>query len=394
MRILQRIMFGFPLIPARIFNIAAGYTPLTIYRHWIPQRYSLTYGTAMQRRQRMIEKLAGSIALAPFLLLRSMSLDDDEEKPVRIYFTGQGPLRTQDKTLHAQWNKMHKPYSMEVWVGDKKTAIDAKASGPLSVMIYMMGAIDDWQIRRRLEGQSTTIDDWRKLEQKTDYLTAAYDLAGSFVLTTARRGPTTGLLQGLVDFRRYPNDPIASIGAEFSFSALPAVPVLGLGVLKNASDFLSEPVDTTTVQGAMLNNIPIVGPLATQPALNSYGQKIGELQISEKLKRATGIPFTLTSYSNEADQKITDITLKFGQGPEPLKRGDVEDALKSTITDEEWYSAAKVFGDANKKSVLDRYESLNSKTREGFDKSISAIRDRSKTKAIQSVKDSRNRAAK
>jgi hypothetical protein len=391
MRIFQRILFGFPLIPARMFNIAAGYTPLTLYRHFLTKNYSLTYGTALQRKQRLIEQMSGAIALAPFLLLRSMSLDDDEDKPIKVYFTGQGPLKSQDKTLHAQWNKVHKPFSMEIKIGDKKVAIDAKASGPLSVMIYTMGAIDDWQIRRRLENQKITDDDWRSVQQKADYIASINDLAGSLVLTTSRRSPTSALMQGLVDFRRYPNDPIASIGAEVSFSALPAVPIIGAGIAKNISDFFSEPVDTTTVKGAMLNNIPIAGPLATQPAINAYGQKVGELQFSEKLKKATGIPFTLTSYTNLDDQKLTNLTLKYGEGPEPLRRADVEDALKSTLTDEEWYTAAKAFGDANRTAVLNKHERLNRLTTEKFKADISEIASKSKKKAVSAVKELRRK---
>jgi predicted metal-dependent hydrolase len=389
MRIFQRILFGFPLIPARMFNIAAGYTPLTLYRHFLTKNYSLTYGTALQRKQRLIEQMSGAIALAPFLLLRSMSLDDDEDKPIKVYFTGQGPLKSQDKTLHAKWNSVHKPFSMEIKVGDRKAAIDAKASGPLSVIIYTMGAIDDWQIRRRLENQKITDDDWRSVQQKADYIASINDLAGSLVLTTSRRSPTSALMQGLVDFRRYPNDPIASIGAEVSFSALPAVPILGAGIVKNISDFFSEPVDTTTVQGAMLNNIPIAGPLATQPAINAYGQKVGELQFSEKLKKATGVPFTLTSYKNPDDQKLTNLTLKYGEGPEPLRRADVEDELQSTLTDEEWYAAAKAFGDANRREVLKYYDDLNQSTLQEFKKEISTIASESKLEAVSAVEELR-----
>jgi hypothetical protein len=242
-----------------------------------------------------------------------------------------------------------------------------------------------------LENQKITDDDWRSVQQKADYIASINDLAGSLVLTTSRRSPTSALMQGLVDFRRYPNDPIASIGAEVSFSALPAVPIIGAGIAKNISDFFSEPVDTTTVKGAMLNNIPIAGPLATRPAINAYGQKVGELQFSEKLKKATGIPFTLTSYKNPDDQKLTNLTLKYGEGPEPLRRADVEDALKSTLTDEEWYTASKAFGDANRTAVLNKHERLNKLTTEKFKQDISEIASKSKKKAVSAVKELRRK---
>ncbi len=201
----------------------------------------------------------------------------------------------------------------------------------------------------------TSKDDWKEAQDKASILTSLYELAGYATLTTARRGPTTGVMQGLVDFRRFPDDPIAAIGADVSFSAMPAVPILGTGIAKNLSDFFSQPIDNTTKEGAILSNIPIVGPIAGKPALNSYGQKIGELRVSEKLKKSFGVPFTLVVSDNEEDNKLTSLTLKFGDGPTPLRREDVENELKSAISDDEWYLAAKTFGDRNRSYVLKNY---------------------------------------
>ena len=393
-KIFYRILLGFPLIPARIFNIAAGYTPLTIYRHALKGRYQLTYGTALQRRQRMAEQLAGTMVLLPLLALRSNSLDeeDEKEKGFGVYITGQGPSKMKDKTLHAKWNDRHDPFSLEFRMGGKtKFAIDAKAAGPLSVMIYLLGAMDDWETNRKLDGLKTTKDDWKQAEDNASLLTSLYDLAGYAVLTTARRGPTTGVMQGLVDFRRFPDDPLAAIGADVAFSAMPAVPILGTGIAKNISDFLSQPIDNTTKEGAILANIPIVGPIAGKPALNSYGQRIGELRVSEKLKKSFGVPFTLVVSDSDEDNKLTSLTLKNGDGPTPLRREDVENEFQEAITDEEWYLAAKTFGDRNKSYVLknySRYEKLNP---EGFSKAMSKLSRGSKLAAIAAVKKQRQK---
>lgn len=391
-KIFYRILLGFPLIPARIFNIAAGYTPLTIYRHALKSRYSLTYGTALQRRQRLAEQLAGTMILLPLLALRSNSTDeeDEKEKGFGVYITGQGPSKMKDKTLHAKWNDRHDPFSLEFRMGGKtKFAIDAKAAGPLSVMIYLLGAMDDWETNRRLDGLKTSKDDWKEAQDKASILTSLYELAGYATLTTARRGPTTGVMQGLVDFRRFPDDPIAAIGADVSFSAMPAVPILGTGIAKNLSDFFSQPIDNTTKEGAILANIPIVGPIAGKPALNSYGQKLGELRVSEKLKKSFGVPFTLVVSDNEEDNKLTSLTLKFGDGPTPLRREDVENELKSAISDDEWYLAAKTFGDRNRSYVLKNYNRYEKMKPAGFSKVMSALGKASKANAISAVKKAR-----
>ena len=391
-KIFYRILLGFPLIPARIFNIAAGYTPLTIYRHALKNRYSLTYGTALQRRQRLAEQLAGTMVLLPLLALRSNSTDeeDEKEKGFGVYITGQGPSKMKDKTLHAKWNDRHDPFSLEFRMGGKtKFSIDAKAAGPLSVMIYLLGAMDDWETNRRLDGLKTSKDDWKEAQDKASIFTSLYELGGYAVLTTARRGPTTGVMQGLVDFRRFPDDPIAAIGADISFSAMPAVPILGTGIAKNLSDFFSQPIENTTKEGAILSNIPIVGPIAGKPALNSYGQKLGELRISEKLKKSFGVPFTLVVSDNEEDNKLTSLTLKFGDGPTPLRREDVENELKSAISDGEWYLAAKTFGDRNRSYVLKNYNRYEKMKPAGFSKVMSALGKASKANAISAVKKAR-----
>lgn len=388
-KIFYRILLGFPLIPARIFNIAAGYTPLTIYRHALKSRYSLTYGTALQRRQRLAEQLAGTMVLLPLLALRSNSTDeeDEKEKGFGVYITGQGPSKMKDKTLHAKWNDRHDPFSLEFRMGGKtKFSIDAKAAGPLSVMIYLLGAMDDWETNRRLDGLKTSKDDWKEAQDKASIFTSLYELGGYAVLTTARRGPTTGVMQGLVDFRRFPDDPIAAIGADVSFSAMPAVPILGTGIAKNLSDFFSQPIDNTTKEGAILSNIPIVGPIAGKPALNSYGQKLGELRVSEKLKKSFGVPFTLVVSDNEEDNKLTSLTLKFGDGPTPLRREDVENELRAAISDDEWYLAAKTFGDRNRSYVLKNYNRYEKMKPAGFSKVMSALGKASKANAIAAVR--------
>jgi hypothetical protein len=294
-----------------------------------------------------------------------------------------------DRETRAQWDKRFDPYSIVFRVGNKSASIDARAAGPLSVMIYTLGAIDDWENRRKQEGMKTSKDDWRDVHEKASLFTAMYDLAGSFLLTTARRGPTTGVIQGLVDFKSYPDDPIAAISKEVAFSGMPAVPILGTGIVKNLSDLFSQPIDNKTKEGAILSNIPIVGPVAGQPALNAYGQRIGELRVSEKLKKSFGLPFTLITSDTEDDAKITSLTLKFGNGPTPIRRDEVENALKDVISDEEWYLAAKTFGNRNKGKVLAAYNRYNKMKPDRFNDAMNKLTTDSKNAAIRAVKQQR-----
>jgi hypothetical protein len=391
MRIFQRMLFGFPLIVAKVGNVAYGYVPLTLYRHILKDRYPLTYGTVMQRRKRLAEQLTGFAVLAPLLFLRSMSFDDDEEKPISIVITGFGPVRSKDPEAYNQWHKKHNPGSLEIFIGGKRYALDSKSAGPLKPMIEILGAIDDWQIRKFQDGAKMTKEEMKKAQENAGLLGTLGEIAGSLFLTAARRGPATGLMQGLIDFRRYPDDPIAAIAQEVSFSFTPLIPVVGFGATKNISDALSEPIDTRTKEGAILNNLPIIGPMFGKPAINAFGQPIGDVQISEKIKQVTGIPITLVPVSSGDDQKLAKITLKNANGPEPLQRSWFDKKFETPLSDQEWRTVNEDYARSNRKLVLENYEELNGFDPEVYKTAISNVGTQSKYLALDNLDKSRKK---
>lgn len=383
--IFQRILFGFPTIVARVANVAYGYTPLSLYRHLLTGRYPLTYGTAIQRRKRFVEQLAGTAVLLPLWFLRSMSFDDDEEKSVRVVITGFGPIRSKDPEAYNQWHKKHNPGSLEIFIGDKRIAIDSKSAGPLRPMIDILGAIDDWEIRKFQDNAKMTKEELKKAQENAGLLSTLGEIAGSFALTAARRGPATGVMQGLIDFRRYPDDPLAAIAQETSFSLIPLIPILGFGAIKNASDFLSEPIDTRTKEGAILNNLPIIGPMFGKPAINAFGQPIGDIEISEKIKKSIGIPITLVPVSSGDDAKLAKITLKNANGPEPLQRNWFDTKFETPLSDQEWRTVNEDYARSNRKTVLENYEELNGFDPEIYKTAISNVGTASKYLALDNL---------
>ena len=383
--IFQRILFGFPTIVARVANVAYGYTPLSLYRHLLTGRYPLTYGTAIQRRKRFVEQLAGTAVLLPLWFLRSMSFDDDEEKSVRVVITGFGPIRSKDPEAYNQWHKKHNPGSLEIFIGDKRIAIDSKSAGPLRPMIDILGAIDDWEIRKFQDNAKMTKEELKKAQENAGLLSTLGEIAGSFALTAARRGPATGVMQGLIDFRRYPDDPLAAIAQETSFSLIPLIPILGFGAIKNASDFLSEPIDTRTKEGAILNNLPIIGPMFGKPAINAFGQPIGDIEISEKIRKSIGIPITLVPVSSGDDAKLAKITLKNANGPEPLQRNWFDSKFETPLSDQEWRTVNEDYARSNRKTVLENYEELNGFDPEIYKTAISNVGTASKYSALDNL---------
>ena len=389
MRIFQRMLFGFPLIVAKVGNVAYGYVPLTIYRHAMQKKfgnYPLTYGTAIQRRKRLAEQLTGFAVLTSLLFLRSMSFDDDDDKkPISIVFTGFGPVRSKDPEAYNQWHKKHNPGSLEIFIGGKRYALDSKSSGPLKPMIEILGAIDDWQIRKFQDGAKLTKEELKKAQENAGLLGTLGEIAGSLFLTAARRGPATGLMQGLIDFRRYPDDPLAAIAQEASFSFTPLIPVVGFGATKNVSDFLSEPIDTRTKEGAILNNLPIIGPMFGKPAINAFGQPIGDVEISEKIRKSIGIPITLVPVSSGDDAKLAKITLKNANGPEPLQRNWFDSKFETPLSDQEWRTVNEDYARSNRKTVLENYEELNGFDPEIYKTAISNVGTASKYLALDNL---------
>ena len=314
-----------------------------------------------------------------------MSFDDDEEKPVRIVFTGFGPVRSKDPEAYNQWNKKHNPGSLEIFIGDKRYALDSKSAGPLKPMIEILGAIDDWQIKTFQENAKLTKEEKKKVEENAGLLGTLGGIAGSLFLTAARRGPATGLMEGLINFKRYPDDPLAAIAQEASFSLTPFLPIVGFGATKNVSDFLSEPIDTRTKEGAILNNLPIIGPMFGKPAINAFGQPIGDIEISEKIKKSIGIPITLVPVSSGDDAKLAKITLKNANGPEPLQRNWFDAKFETPLSDQEWRTVNEDYARSNRKTVLENYEELNGLDPEIYKTAISNVGTASKYSALDNL---------
>jgi hypothetical protein len=387
MRIFQRMLIGFPVIVARVANIAYGYTPLTVYRHLLQKttnRYPLTYGTSLQRRKRWMEQLTGTVIGFALYAFAKPSYDEDDDD-FKIVITGFGPIKSKDPEFYNQWNKKHNPGSFEVFFNGTKFSIDSKSSGPLKPFIEIMGAIDDWILGKHQAGEKMTKAERATAEQNAGILGTIGEISGSLLLMSARRGPATGFMQGLIDWRRYPNDPIAALAQEASFSLLPLVPVVGFGAVKNFSDFLSEPIDTRTKEGAILNNIPIIGPMFGKPAINAYGQPLGDVQFSEKIKKSIGIPITLVPVSSEADQKLAKITIKNASGPRPLERSWLDSKLINPLTDREWRLANEEYAKNNRKIVLDNYDILNSYEPNEYSESMSILGTESRDIALSKI---------
>jgi len=99
MQVFSKMVYGFALIPARVFSNVAWFSPVGAYRFAVDafaksqgwkSPYAMSLGTGLQYRQRLTETIAGSIAMLGLVALRSDSTEDDEDKKFKIVITGNG----------------------------------------------------------------------------------------------------------------------------------------------------------------------------------------------------------------------------------------------------------------------------------------------------------------
>jgi hypothetical protein len=340
--------------------------------------------------------MAFTIAMSPLIYMaaRTFTGDDDEEKKkgINIYFTGMGPSKKIDPEVYAQWDKKYDRGTMVIEIDGKVVyTLDSKTSGPLAPYIYAMGSIDDWKWRAKNKLAKLDDEDGDKVANAIELGTHLYDLSSLFVVTASKRSQFTGLLNSGLTNIRNSDDPIPQIMRDVSFKFLGLVPVLGAGITDNLSDVFSQPIDNKTTKGAILSNTPIFGPLFGKPAFNAYGQQLGELNVSEKMKKSFGIPLTSVKLKNESDEKINFITLSKGEGPTPLTMAKIEKEMEGAITEEEWEVAAKAYGKANYDAVVEGYEEYKDYSPKEFAAELKSISSDSFEAAIEAIEEHRKK---
>jgi hypothetical protein len=128
-----------------------------------------------------------------------------------------------------------------------------------------------------------------------------------------------------------------------------------------------------------------------KPAINAFGQPIGDVEISEKIKKSIGIPITLVPVSSGDDAKLAKITLKNANGPEPLQRSWFDKKFETPLSDQEWRTVNEDYARSNRKLVLENYEELDGFDPEVYKIAISNVGTQSKYTALDNLDKSRKK---
>ena len=361
-RVFYRMVYGFAVVPARVMREAAWYSPYGFVRFAVDafakkigkgSPYAQSLGTDLQFRQRLTETIAGSIVLGALMALSKGSTDDPEEKKgFNIVVTGNGPERRLDPSFHDTFfkrysrNALHLEYDGKV-IG--KVNIE-RGFEAFAVPFMLAGAIDDWRIRRRFEQSKKTPSD----------LSDASILLGSAFLSFSRRGPFAAYMDGIISSRNS-DEALTSLGSFLTFTTKTFVPIAGTSLARNISDFVSDPVDRRSMEGALWANTPVIGPMMGTKSMNALGETTGAGELSDRIYKL-GMPIVFNLPGTPEQTKLRDLIIEKGQGPDIPTRYDARRALGFEPTDQQFERYVTAYGQYMKQRMLENYPSLKDKS--------------------------------
>ena len=235
---------------ANVTEAGMDFTPIGIWRgmhgrHIVGKADSLVEFSAQEARERIISGVLGTTAIG-FVYALAGEGENPEDPFFDLYAEGPQDTNKRNQMRNAGWN----PYSMKL--GNQ--FINYKES-PLGLALSVVGGIRDLQR-------------YSKYDEKDAMLRAAY------VLGVVPRSMTSqGALQGVESIGGLlsgkPNEMrrmVQSFGRGF-------VPAQGL--LRDVGRvFDPELMDSKTIHGAILKDVPIIRRTVNEPALNRFGEPV------------------------------------------------------------------------------------------------------------------------
>ena len=342
MQVFSKMLYGFALVPARVFHTTAWFSPYGFVRLAVDKYkkskgydspYAMSLQTELQYKQRLTETIAGSIVMLGLAALAGSSTDDDDEKKFKIVITGNGPSYSADRQYYDAWHKKYKPYSVHIVMGDTIIPINIGRGGEaLFFPIMLAGGLDDWKIKEKLN----------LAKKEPESLNLAAEVLGSAFFALAQRGPYAAFTKPLFDASKDGKITEELVG-QAGFFGKTFVPILGSSLSRNISDFISDPVDRSSMQGAIYANTPIVGPWLGTKALNALGQPIRADDWGDKLFKL-GVPAVFSFPKNTPENELNELILSKGSGPSIPTRSNAQKRFGDVLTDKEFEVYVREYG--------------------------------------------------
>lgn len=342
MQIFAKMLYGFALVPARVFHNVAWFSPYGFIRLGVDKYkknkgedspYAMSLQTEAQYKQRLTEAIAGSVAMLGLAALSSASSDEDDEKKFKIVITGNGPNATTDKQYFDSWMKKWKPYSVHIVVNGNIIPINIGRGGEaLFFPIMLAGALDDWKIKQK---QNLT-------KKEPEDLSAIAQMLGSSFFALAQRGPYAAFTKPLFDASK-DGRVTEELASQAGFFGKTFIPVLGSSLARNISDLFNDPVDRSSIEGAIYANTPVVGPWLGTKALNALGQPIRADDWGDRLFKL-GVPVVFSFPKETPMNELNELILKQGSGPTIPTRANAQKRFGDILTDKEFETYVREYG--------------------------------------------------
>jgi hypothetical protein len=385
LKLFSRVIYGFAIVPARVIRETAWFSPYGFVRFGYDaiakkmgktSPYAQSLGTDVQYSQRLNEAIAGTVALIALASLRGSSTDEPEEDEFKIVFTGNGPKRSDDPQFYDSWYKAgNKPNSMIVSFGKTKFTFNMmRGFEAFTWPAMMLGAVDDLEIRKK-----------QKRDINTNTQVEDASIVAGFVFDAAlRRGPYAFTTKSL--FGTYGDIGVEGVAKGLTFPAKTLIPVLGTSLASNLSNFINDPIDRRTLDGAVWSNIPFIGPAVAPKSLNAFGEPALSTDFASKMFKL-GVPLVYDIPTDRESIKLHELVLKQGGGPSIPTRNQLAQRLDRQPTNKEYEMFVKEYGAKISSDMKRRYEELSNKTPEKYSKSVEKIGNRARDIAERKVRE-------
>ena len=345
--ILGRMLLGYFGIPSNLLNRAMWFTPYGLIRYAIAAKarkdlkvgpnpfYQQSMATNEQIRQRLVEAIVGTTAIAILMSLKALS-DDEDDDLFNVTLTG-----PTNKTELDAWKKAgHRQGSIEMRVGDKIVALNVMRGPlePLKIALLMVGAMDDMRLNRKE-------NDGEFAQYFSEYMSAmlsGWSKQAAFFGAKSTIGATLAV------------DPDSKVLGTALYKLNPIIPFSGL--ISSVEKLMTGGDRFRGREGSLYLNLPIARSLLTERAVNALGDPQGLNPSSawtEGNERAwyAGFPLMVSGTPTGNDKKVYGFILDRGIAPGLPQRTALENK-NGVMSDSNWQDYVAVRGQFIKRSMI------------------------------------------
>lgn len=372
-----RVIVGYPTTALKVLNRSLYFFPPTAALRYLTNRYyekqpgfdpeaKRVYPlleTHSQKLQRLSEAVMGTMTLT--ILIALLSEDKDkEEKDRRFIVHNLGPT---DRAAKQAWRAAgNVPQSIQWRASETSPWISVSwAKAGLEALAPILATV----------GTMTDVGDAATEDTKTSDI-----IIGS---VGGVMGVFNRPLSGINDIGEILSGEKNSVSQKSlaSYTAFRASGLVPFSSLLKTVNRLEGPRDMSTATSTMLAQIPIAGPMLTEPAINMFGDPLGATpnELSYKMPilpiqvgiRRQDVPFY---------EKI----LAKGQYP-PLKLRTNFEKTYGPVSDLVWRQYVEKRGQMVKKLIIDRWTDLDKLSPEAYDKVLGKFANAADDVAIQEL---------